>query len=71
MRVSDFVGMYAAAAGIPVDSGSPRHVFANSQQLVYDDSATRSELGIEWKRDLQESLVEHMSYLRQHGKLPL
>lgn len=71
MRVSDFVEMYAAAAGIPIDGGSQHRVFANPQHLVYDDSATRRELGIEWKRDLQESLAEHMDYLRQHGKLSL
>jgi nucleoside-diphosphate-sugar epimerase len=71
MRVSDFVRMYAAAAGAPIDGGQQRSVFANPRQLVYDDSATRRELGIEWERGLEESLAEHMRYLRQHGKLAL
>ena len=71
LKVSEFVAMYAAAAGIPLDGAAERGVFANAQQLVYDDSATRRELGIEWERDLRESLTEHMAYLRQHGKLTL
>lgn len=71
MRVSDFVRMYAAAAGVPIDKFPQRSVFANHQHLSYDDSATRRELGIEWERNLQESLPEHINYLRQYSKLTL
>ena len=71
MRVSEFVELYAAAAGVAIADGPQRDVFANPQHLLYDDSATRRELGIEWERDLKASLAEHMDYLRQHGKLTL
>ena len=71
LRVSDFVRLYAAAAGVPSDKFPAPSVFANLGHLSYDDSATRSELGLSWKRDLQGSLAEHMEYLRQHGKLTL
>jgi nucleoside-diphosphate-sugar epimerase len=71
MRVSDFVRLYAAAAGAPLDEGQQRSLFANPRDLSYDDSATRRELGIEWERNLEESLPELMSYLREHGKLSL
>ena len=71
MRVSDYVKLYAAAAGAPVDGAVARHVFANAQALVYDDSATRRELGIEWERRVEDSLADHMRYLREHGKLSL
>lgn len=71
MRVSDFVRLYAAAAGVPIDRFPPPGVFANPQDLSYDDSATQSELAIKWERDLQGALAEHMEYLRQYGKLTL
>lgn len=71
MRVSDYVRLYAAAAGVSRNSIPAASVFANPQRLSYDDSATRSELGIEWERDLQGSLAAHMEYLREHGKLTL
>jgi nucleoside-diphosphate-sugar epimerase len=71
MRVSEFVRMYAQAAGFSADGLPQRSFFANAQNLVYDDSATRRELGIEWERTLEESLGEHMRYLKQHDKLAL
>jgi nucleoside-diphosphate-sugar epimerase len=71
MRVSEYVEMYAAAAGVAMPPAAQRDVFANDQRLFYDDSATRRALGIEWERDLQTSLAEHMNYLRSHGKLTL
>jgi dihydroflavonol-4-reductase len=71
MRVSEYVEMYAAAAGVAVPPAAQRDVFANAQRIFYDDSATRRALGIEWERDLQASLAEHMEYLRSHGKLNL
>jgi dihydroflavonol-4-reductase len=71
MRVSDYVRQYAAAAGVPIDKIPERGTFANHQHLTYDDSATRRALGIEWERTLQESLPEHMDYLRRYGKLSL
>jgi len=71
LRVSDYVRLYAAAASVDVAALSQRGVFENPQGIVYDDSATRRELGVEWERDLRASLAEHMAYLRQHGKLNL
>jgi hypothetical protein len=71
MRVSDYVRQYAAAAGLPRDRLPERDTFANHQQLLYDDSATRRELGIAWARTLEESLPEHMDYLRRYGQLSL
>jgi nucleoside-diphosphate-sugar epimerase len=72
MRVSDFVRMYAAAAGVPIDEATAQKlgVFANTQKLVYDDSATRKALGIEWEYMLQDSLPAHVAYMKLHGKLP-
>lgn len=71
LRVSEFVTMYARAAGVAIDAATTRSVFANAQGLVYDDSATRRELDIEWQRSLAESLPEHIAYLRRHAKLTL
>ncbi|WP_146645893.1 NAD-dependent epimerase/dehydratase family protein [Labilithrix luteola] len=68
LRVSDFVAVYLAAAGKSVDLAG-KHVFANTQGIVYDDSATRRALGVEWQHQLQDSLPTLMDYLRQHGKL--
>lgn len=69
MRVSDYVAAYAKAAG--VEPSTKPAVFANTQGLRYDDSATRRELGVEWTRTLEATLPEHIAYLRAHGKLAL
>jgi nucleoside-diphosphate-sugar epimerase len=69
LKVSEFVEMYVTAAGVRFEPNPAHSVFRNDQGLVYDDSATRRELGIEWRRDLKASLPELMAYLREHGKL--
>jgi hypothetical protein len=67
MRVSDFVRLYCNAER-SLEFNTKGSVFENNQGLFYDDSFTRTELQVSWKRQVKESLPELMEYKQQHFK---
>lgn len=68
MSVRDFVARYAAAAGVPMTDDGPT-CSPEEAARVYDDSFTRSALGVSFDRRVEQSLGETVEHLRKHEAL--
>lgn len=69
MKLSDFAALFADAAGVPFEKHQP--VYENPNQIFYDDSKTRKQLGLTWERRAKTSLPATIEWLKSIGELRL